>query len=69
MVKKTKALNVVAECEDIIKSFNPTTHSIDSYLLERVGDTTKPDAKAEHVLIQQLVYGCFKEKPLLKVSL
>eukprot|EP01039_Chlorochromonas_danica_P002730 gene2730-2981_t len=66
MVKKAKHENILAICEEIIKSFNPTTHSIDSHLFERVGDTNKPEARPEDLLIQQIVYGCFKEKPLLK---
>lgn len=87
MVKKQAPINIVGICEEIILSFNPTTHSIDTHVLEKVGDTNKPvrtlyfdtycmdtdhcyvsqDARPDDVLIQQVVYGCFKEKPLLKV--
>eukprot|EP01031_Cornospumella_fuschlensis_P031579 gene31579-38167_t len=66
MPKKHKKRDIIAACEEIIKSYNPTTHSIDTHLLEKVGDTTKPDAKPDDILIQQIVYGCFKEKPLLQ---
>jgi hypothetical protein len=59
--------NIIRTAESLIKSYNPRTHSIDTHCLEKLGDTTKPDANAEDILIQQLVYGCHKEKPLLKV--
>lgn len=42
MVKKQAPTNIVGICEEIILSFNPTTHSIDTHVLEKVGDTNKP---------------------------
>ena len=65
--EKTKHVHIVATCEKIIKSFNPVTHSVDTHCLEVLGDVTKPDATPENILMQQIVYGCFKEKLLLKV--
>lgn len=83
--------NIIRIAEELIKSYNPRTHSIDTHCSERLGDTSRSvsggqrrqtmqgegaddedgrccvqDADAEDVLIQQLVYGCHKEKPLLK---
>jgi hypothetical protein len=42
MVKKEKVKNIIEVCEEIIKSYNPTTHSVDTHVLEKVGDTNRP---------------------------
>lgn len=58
---------IIDKCMELIKIFNPVTHSIDTLCLEHLGDVTSPDAKPENVLIQQIVYGWAKEKAVLKV--
>lgn len=58
---------IVDKCIEMIRTFNPVTHSIDTWCLEHLGDVTSPDAKPENVLIQQIVYGWSKEKAVLKV--
>ncbi len=67
MTKHKHPTNVIAICEKLLKTYNPVTHSIDTHCLEQLGDVTKPDADPQNVLIQQIVYGCHKEKPILKV--
>jgi hypothetical protein len=67
MTKSKVETNVIATCERLLKSYNPVTHSIDTHCLEQLGDVTRPEANPQNVLIQQIVYGCHKEKPLLKV--
>jgi hypothetical protein len=36
MLKKNEVRNLISVCEAIIKSFNPTTHSIDTHLQEKL---------------------------------
>lgn len=38
--KKSKNLSVIEKCENIIKSFNPITHSIDTHITDILGDVT-----------------------------
>mmetsp|Transcript_2179 Transcript_2179/g.3419 ORF Transcript_2179/g.3419 Transcript_2179/m.3419 type:complete len:787 (+) Transcript_2179:73-2433(+) len=56
----------IERCEDLIRTFNPVTHSIDTHITEALGDVTKADAKPEDILIQQVVYGWYKDRPALK---
>lgn len=34
--------NILAISEEIIKNYNPITHSIDTHCLEKIGDVSKP---------------------------
>lgn len=34
--------SVIFQCLELIRNFNPITHSVDSLCLEKLGDTTKP---------------------------
>lgn len=56
---------VIKKCEELIRSFNPVTHSIDTHCLQHLGDTSAADAKPDNVFIQQIVYGWFRERPAL----
>jgi hypothetical protein len=38
----SKSASIIAQCEAIIKSFNPVTHSIDTHVLDVLGDVTLP---------------------------
>jgi hypothetical protein len=43
--KKGSAIDyksVIFQCLEIIRTFNPITHSVDTICLEKLGDTTKP---------------------------
>jgi len=42
VTKKNQRKDVIGLCQEIIKSFNPKTHSIDSHCFEKLGDTSKP---------------------------
>ncbi|KAJ1428363.1 hypothetical protein B484DRAFT_395966 [Ochromonadaceae sp. CCMP2298] len=64
--KKQPGKSVLARCEDLIKTFNPVTHSIDTHCAEVLGDVKKADALPESVLVQQIVYGWHKERASLK---
>ena len=55
---------IISKCEDMIKSFNPTTHSIDTHC-SQLGDIDGPTAKPENTFIQQVVYGWYRERPVL----
>ena len=33
---------VISQCLELIRTFNPITHSVDSLCQEKLGDTTKP---------------------------
>jgi len=57
---------IIQQCEKLIRSYNPTTHSIDTHAKEQLGDVTKPDAPAENVFIQQVLYGWYKERDVLQ---
>lgn len=34
--------SIIGRCEDLIRSFNPVTHSIDTHCAEVLGDVTLP---------------------------
>ena len=34
--------SMISQCIDLIRNFNPVTHSVDTLCLEKLGDTTKP---------------------------
>lgn len=57
---------MISKCIELIQSFNPITHSVDTLCLEHLGDTTLPTSKPENLFIQQVVYGWSKEKEILK---
>ena len=38
----SKNASIIAQCQAIIKSFNPVTHSIDTHVLDVLGDVTLP---------------------------
>jgi len=56
-------LSLIRQCEDIIKCFNPVTHSIDTHLTEELG----PEVAwgNEEWFIQQSVTGWYREKRVL----
>ena len=33
---------MIKKCEELMRSFNPVTHSIDTHCLENLGDVKKP---------------------------
>eukprot|EP01035_Chromulina_nebulosa_P027880 gene27880-36726_t len=57
---------MVSKCQELIRTFNPVTHSVDTHCLEALGDVKSPDVKPENLFVQQVVYGCFKETSVLK---
>lgn len=59
---------IVAKCEELIKNFNPVTHSIDTHCYQYLGDVTVHNAKPENVFIQQVVYGWYRERRVLEVT-
>ena len=60
---------LLAACEEIIKSFNPTVTTIDAHALDRVGDVDVKGADPDKVFIKQVFYGCVRYKKPLKVFL
>lgn len=50
---------------ELIRSFNPTTHSIDSHIEDNLGTPARYTNKSADTFVQQVVYGCFKEKATL----
>ena len=65
MSKAFKA-NIIDKCQDLIKSFNPVTHSIDTHIDEAIGDTKSKNANPDNVFIQQVVYGWYRERRVLE---
>lgn len=64
--KGAVGVSLIRHSEELIKSFNPTTHSIDTHLMEHLGDTS--DVKAtdsDTLFVQQVVTGWFREKKVL----
>lgn len=41
-VKKSKNRDIIGTCLEIIKTFNPVTHSIDTHCTEILGDVSQP---------------------------
>lgn len=74
---KVRALK---RCEELIKSFDPVTHSIDTHISENIdksasvsrgrekrgGQTYNP--RVENTFVQQVVYGWHKERKVLEVG-
>ena len=58
---------IIQKCLELIKCFNPVTHSIDTHCLHHLGDVTAKDSKPENVFIQQVVYGWYRERRVLEV--
>lgn len=60
------SLSLIRQCEALIKSFNPTTHSIDTHLIDALNtDVTHSGAKPADVFKAQVVTGCVREKRVL----
>lgn len=55
---KTNYTEMILKCIDMIKTFNPVTHSIDTFVLEQIGDTTSNVSKKCYYTI--LVCACIK---------
>ncbi len=66
MKKKTHQIPAINRCITLIKTFNPVTHSIDTHCSDQLGDVHAADVDPEDLLVQQIVYGCFKEKAFIK---
>ena len=60
--------SIIDKCQELIKSFNPVTHSIDTHVEEILGDTKSKQAHPEDVFVQQVVYGWYRERKILEVS-
>ena len=57
---------MLRQCEALIKSFNPTTHSIDTHLIDALNtDVSRSGAKPADVFKAQVVTGCIREKKVL----
>ena len=57
------ALSLIRRSEDIIKSFNPVTHSIDTHLMDVLG--SESGWGNDEWFIQQTVTGWYREKKTL----
>ena len=55
--------SLLRQCEEHIKTFNPTTHSIDTHLLEVLGP--QPAWGNDEWFVQQTVTGWYREKKTL----
>ena len=64
--KKDNKEYTIQRCIDLIRSFNATTHSIDTHVGEALRNVNKPDSPPENVFIQQVVYGWYKERAALQ---
>jgi hypothetical protein len=65
-VPENPLVRVIDRSIDLIKSFNPTTHSIDSHLADNLAASgNKHGSKVADAFVQQVVYGTFKEKACL----
>eukprot|EP00605_Chrysophyceae_sp_TOSAG23-4_P002155 GSChrysophyteH1.ASY1.ANO1.2383.1 assembled CDS len=60
---KAPALSLIRRSEDIIKSFNPVTHSIDTHLIDVLG--SESGWGNDEWFIQQTVTGWYREKKTL----
>jgi len=60
---------LLAACEEIIKTFNPTVATIDAHALEHLGDVDAKGADSDKVFMKQVFYGCVRYKKPLKVFL
>lgn len=59
---------LIKACEELIKSFNPKTVTLDTHAAEVLGDCEGPQADPDAVFIKQVFYGCVRNKPALKVQ-
>lgn len=59
--------DLIKACENLIKTFNPKTVTLDSHAAEVLGDCESPDADPNAVFIKQVFYGCVRNKTALKV--
>ena len=62
---------MIQRCIDLIHSFNPVLHSIDTHVAEALGpnsgSSSSSSSSSENVFIQQVVYGWYKERDTLQV--
>ena len=65
--KQDNKESMIQRCIDLIRSFNPVLHSIDTHVDEALGNVSKVDASSANVFIQQVVYGWYKERDTLQV--
>lgn len=53
---------LIDKCQELIKSFNPVTHSIDTHVSEYLGDVTEKVGSFEillHIMIYFVAGKCF----------
>tara|TARA_B110000208_G_C11764380_1_gene428076 strand:- start:903 stop:2057 length:1155 start_codon:yes stop_codon:yes gene_type:complete len=60
---------LIAECERMIKTFNPIVTTVDAHVETELGEADGPDADPDFVFIKQVFYGCMTNKRALKVFL
>lgn len=60
-----KKVYIIRKCEELIRTFNIVTHSIDTHCSEHIGDFKAPDAKPDIIFIHQVIYGWYREKAVL----
>ena len=64
---------MIQRCIDLIHSFNPILHSIDTHVAEALGpdigssSSSSSSSSSENVFIQQVLYGWYKERDTLQV--
>ena len=59
---------LVSECEDVIRSFDPLKTTVDSHAEEKLGKITEA-TDADTIFVQQVFYGCVRYQRALKVFL
>ena len=59
---------LVSECEDVIRSFDPLKTTVDSHAEDKLGKITE-ETNADTIFVQQVFYGCIRYQRALKVFL
>ena len=59
---------LVSECEDVIRSFDPLKTTVDSHAEDKLGKITE-DTDSDTIFVQQVFYGCIRYQRALKVFL
>jgi hypothetical protein len=47
---------VISKCIELIRTFNPVTHSIDTFIAEKLGSTSKPVSRTTNGLSQNDIF-------------
>ena len=50
---------MVSKCQELIRTFNPVTHSVDTHCLEALGDVKSPVSTPDRVEVYLLFLNMF----------